>query len=134
VGSTHATIRDDADRDGWTDGRGDDSPGDHAKVDRRPEGRDRRDCEGCDAKAKSGLEEVPIAQGCHRSEAHHGEESHHPEVAEACLRREEGRDHTEAQDGSAQDGSAQDGSAQGCDDSEAHHGAESRHPQAHHGS
>ena len=63
VGSTHAAIRDHADRDGRTHGRGDDPPGDHPKVDRRAEGCDRREREGRDAEAQGGLEEVRSAEG-----------------------------------------------------------------------
>ena len=128
MGSTHAAIRDHADRDGRTHGRGDVQSGDHAKVDRRPEGCDRREREGRDAEAQGGLEEVPHAQGRDHSEAHHGEEGHHTEVAEAGGRCEESGDHEEAQDGDAEDRSAQ-----GCDPAEADHGTEGDRKEAHDG-
>ena len=139
MGSTHTTIRDHADRDGRTDERGHDSPGDHAKVDLCPEGCDRGEREGRDSQAQGGLAEIPDAQGFDHAEAHHGAESHRPEVAEACRRREEGLDHTQAEDGRAQDRRAQ-----GGNHSEAHHseeshrpeanlGAQARHSEAHHG-
>jgi hypothetical protein len=122
LGSTHATIRDHADRDGRTHGRGDDPPGDHAKVDHRPQSRDRREREGHDAQAQGGLEETRSAQGCDHPQAHHGSQGHHAEVAEARRRREEGSDHEEAQDGDAEDRSTQ-----GCKHQEAHHRAEGQH-------
>jgi hypothetical protein len=116
LGSTHAAIRDHADRYGRTHGRGDDTPGDHPKVDRRPEGRDRREREGRDAQAQGGLEETRSAQGCDHPEAHHGAQGHHAEVAEARRRREEGRERAQAQGGL-----------------EETHGAQGHHAKAAHG-